>query len=136
MFGAGFDAQPAGAALFGVDEECLLPAVRCPFYSADESQTSSQVGRKRFHFEDGIRAGGYTIRFAFAFVTVNQRDEYARLLSAGGGIGHLGFFHLVCHLIEFEVRENFRDGEDDQEDKEHRDAAARERGDEHVLRFA
>lgn len=88
MFGAGFDAQPAGAALFGMDEQRLLPAMRCPFESADESQTNSQVSGKRIHFENGVRAGGYTIRFAFAFVAVNDRDKDARVLSAGGGIGH------------------------------------------------
>ena len=91
----------------------MLPPVRCPFESADESQPNSQVGRKRFRFEDGVWAGGYAIRFAFAFVAVNHRDEYARLLSAGGGIGHLRFFHLVCHLVEFEVRENFGGDEHD-----------------------
>ena len=113
MFGAGLDAQPAGTALFRVGEKRLLPAMRCPFESADESQTSSQVGGKRFHFEDGIRAGGDAIRFAFTFVAVNHRDEDARVLSAGGGVGHLGFFHLVRHLVEFEVRENFGGDEHD-----------------------
>lgn len=90
MLGAGFDAQPASATLFGVDEQRLLPAVRCPFESADESQTNSQVGGKRFYFEDGIRAGGDAVRFAFAFVAVNHGDEDARVLAAGGCVGHLG----------------------------------------------
>jgi hypothetical protein len=91
MFGAGFDAQSAGAAFFGVDEKRLLPAVRRPFESADESQTRSEVGGKRFHFEDGVGAGGDAIRFAFAFVAVNHGDENARVLSAGGGVGHADF---------------------------------------------
>lgn len=136
MFRAGFDAQPAGAALFGVDEQRLLPAVRRPFESADESQTNSQVGRKRFHFEDGVWAGGDTIRFAFAFVAINDGNEDARVLSAGGGIGHLRFFHLVCHLVELEIRENLRDGKNEQEYEENKILPAGERSDEHVLRFA
>ena len=76
MFGAGLDAQPAGTALFGVDKQRLLPAMRRPFESANESQTNSQVGGKRIHFEDGIRAGG---------------DEDARFLAAGGGVCHAAF---------------------------------------------
>jgi len=113
MFRAGFDTQPAGAALLGVDEQRLLPAMCCPFEFADEGQTHSQVSGKRFYFEYGIWTGGHTIRFAFAFVAVNHRDEDARVLSAGGGVGHLGFFHLVRHLVEFEVRENFGGDEHD-----------------------
>ena len=113
MFWAGFDAQPAGAALLGVDEQRLLPAMRCPFEFADESQARSQVRWKRIYFENRIRAGGDAIRFAFAFVPVNHRDEDARVLSAGGFVGHLRFFHLVCHLVEFEVRENFGGDEHD-----------------------
>ena len=57
MFRAGFDTQPAGAALLGVDEQRLLPAMRCPFEFADESQTSSQVGWKRIHFMDVMNDG-------------------------------------------------------------------------------
>ena len=82
MFRAGLDAQSAGAALLRLDEQRLLPAVRCPFESADESQTSSQVRRKRINFEDGVRAGGDTVRFAFAFVAVDHWDEDAGFLFA------------------------------------------------------
>ena len=102
MFRAGLDTQPAGAALFGVDEQRLLPAMRCPFEFADESQTSSQVGWKRIHFEDGIRAGGDAIRFAFAFVAVNHGDEDARVLAAGGCVCHAAFsisFAILLSLI-------------------------------------
>ena len=102
MFGAGLDAQSAGTALFGVDEQRLLPAMRCPFEFADESQTSSQVGWKRIHFEDGIRAGGDAIRFAFAFVAVNHGDEDARVLAAGGCVCHQAFsisFAILLSLI-------------------------------------
>lgn len=92
MFGAGFDAQPAGAALLGMDEQRLLPAVRCPFEFADESQTSSQISGKRIHFENGVWAGGHAIRFAFAFVAVNHWGKDARVLATGGGIGHVRLF--------------------------------------------
>ena len=95
VFGAGLDTQPAGAALFGVDEQRLLPAMRCPFESADESQTLSQVSGKRIHFENGIRAGGHAIRFAFAFVAVNYGDKDTRVLAAGGGVGHIISFSVT-----------------------------------------
>lgn len=103
MFRAGFDTQPAGTALFGMDEQRLLPAVRCPFESADESQTNSQVGGKRIHFEDGIRAGGDAIRFAFTFVAVNHRDEDARVLSAGGCVGHAACSISFAILLSLKV---------------------------------
>ena len=102
MFGTSLHAQSAGTTLFGADEQRLLPAMRRPFESADERQTNSQVGGKRFHFEDGIRAGGDAIRFAFAFVAVNHGDEDARVLAASGSIGHAAFsisFAILLSLI-------------------------------------
>ena len=99
MFRTGFDAQPAGTALFRVGEKRLLPAMRCPFESADESQTSSQFSGKRIHFEDGIRAGGDAVRFAFTAVAVNHGDENARLLFAGGCICHQTFSASFAILL-------------------------------------
>ena len=120
MFGAGLHAQSAGAALLGVGEQGLLPAMRCPFESADESQTNSQIRGKRIHFEDGVWAGGHAIRFAFTFVAVNHRDEDARLLTAGGCIGHVSSFSAMIRwalcdpICSFMVAfaNNFEHGDD------------------------
>jgi len=89
MFGAGLNAQSAGAALFRVDEKRLLPAVRHPFEFADESQTSSQFRGKRIHFEDGVGAGWHTVRFAFTAVAVNDGGEDACILFAFFGVSSL-----------------------------------------------
>jgi len=88
VFRTGFDTQPAGTAFFGLDEQRLLPAMRCPFEFSDESQTHSQVRWKRIYFEDGVWAGGHAICFALAFVAVNDGYKDARVLSAGGGVSH------------------------------------------------
>jgi hypothetical protein len=56
MFGTCLDAQAACVAIFGMNEQCLLPLMPSAFELADETQARAFFSRHRANSENSVRA--------------------------------------------------------------------------------